>query len=698
MIELHEGGMRICFRVNENKTVDLADFSAAENGADMPPLDSGPSKTRQFLAAHVTGESASSCHAGKHDAGSVAQAWLYQGHEIIANDAGRELRMSLRAPDGLSAIYHMQLYTGLPIVRTWAEITNNSQSDLGLEYVSSFMYGGIGKNRIRSNYDHITFYLPHNGWYHEAQWQKCTAVDVGLSHIATEGHNVPDRGFSRFHYGSNDSWSTSEYLPIAIARDDDSGEVYYGQIDHSGAWEIEYGMGDGQNLYLCLLGPNNDSAWWKNLQPGATFTTVPAAFGVCLGDVNEAVAALTRYRRAIRRPNQDDEHCNVVFNDYMNCLFGDPTEAKEKTIIDHAAALGCEYFCLDCGWYDSGAWWDRVGEWKESPERFPHGLKAVYDYARGKGLRMGMWLEIEAMGTECALAKTLPDDWFVTTHGKRRIENKRYLLDFRNPAVRKHCSDVVDRLIADYGCEFFKIDYNVTTGPGSDRNADSMGDAMLEHYRALYDWIRSVYEKHPNLIIENCGSGAMRMDYGMLALHSLQSTSDQTDFISNAYIAANVASAVTPEQGGVWVYPYEDDREHVIFNMVNGILLRPYLSGAIWNMSDESMAVLREGIATYKAIRGDLKGMVPFFPRGFNRVNDAELAYGIRDDKKAYLAVYTIHGNTADIPLTCLKQAPRLVKERYPASADCEYQLTGDRLHVTMPASPCARLFEIELA
>ena len=35
--------------------------------------------------------------------------------------------------------------------------------------------------------------------------------------------------------------------------------------------------------------------------------------------------------------------------------------------------------------------------------------------------------------------KLLPDDWFIYTHGKRRIENKRYLLDFRNPEVRRYC-------------------------------------------------------------------------------------------------------------------------------------------------------------------------------------------------------------------------------------------------------------------
>ena len=44
-----------------------------------------------------------------------------------------------------------------------------------------------------------------------------------------------------------------------------------------------------------------------------------------------------------------------------------------------------------------------------------------------------------------------------------------------------------------------------------------------------------------------------------LKILSLQSTSDQTDYLYNANIAANVASAVTPEQGGMWVYPYEDE-------------------------------------------------------------------------------------------------------------------------------------------
>ena len=700
-ITLDEGKLHVSFRVNENGTVELVNFTVLESSQDMVQLTNGgidifqSFKPRQFLAVQVTGEGSGGFHAEKHDSGSVSDQWRYVSHQITENEQGQLLELSVKAPNGLAAVYFMQTYRGLCVVRTWAVLTNESSDNMGLEFVSSFMYEGIGKNRTSSNYDRLQFQIPHNGWANEAQWQSADAVDLGLSHMPMEGYSLPDKGNNRFHYGSIDSWSTSEFLPMGMVRDPESGEVFFFQIEHSGAWEVEYGTADDRNLYICLMGPNDESAWWKQLKPGESFTTVPAAFGTDIGFIDEAIGQLTQYRRRIRRPNLDDENCYVVFNDYMNCLFGDPTEEKEKMIIDRAAALGCEYYCLDCGWYDSGPWWDKVGEWKESPERFPNGLKSVYDYARSKGLRMGMWLEIEVMGTACELPKRLPDDWFICTHGKRRIENKRYLLDFRNPEVRQYCTEVVDRLIRDYGCEYFKIDYNVTTGLGSDLHADSRGDAMLEHCRALYGWIRETYQKYPNLVIENCGSGAQRMDYGILSLHSLQSTSDQTDYVSNAYIAANVASAVTPEQAGMWVYPYVDEREHVIFNMVNGILLRPYVSGIVWNMSEDSMAILREGISVYKTIRKDVKEMTPFFPLGFNRVNNEQLAYGLLGEKKAFLSVFTVNSDTAQIPLNFPGRKAVDVKVIYPQREECEYQLSDGGLTVRMPGKTCARLFEI---
>src|SRR5208282_32797 len=109
----------------------------------------------------------------------------------------------------------------------------------------------------------------------------------------------------------------------------------------------------GGDVYAWLGGPDDlHSAAWKNLQPGASYTSVPVAVGCVRGGFGEAVAALTQYRRlACERPHAQNSRCSVIFNDYMNCLQGNPTEAKELPLIDVAAKAGCEYYVIDAGWY-----------------------------------------------------------------------------------------------------------------------------------------------------------------------------------------------------------------------------------------------------------------------------------------------------------------------------------------------------------
>ncbi len=699
-IELHESGMRICFRINDDKTVELVDFSAREGSRDLPALEQGGCmvpRLHQLVALQLTGESATDIHDNKHNTGSESARMHYDRHTLREDERGQELTIFMTSEHQLRIAYTMRLFRGVAMVQVRTKVTNEGTEPVGIDYISSFYYGGLCHNGGKRYYEKSRVMVPYNSWANEAQWTEYDIQDLGLTQMPVDGYNLPDRGSNRFCYGNVGSWSTGEHLPIGILKDQETGEIYYSEIEHSGSWEVEYGSDAGQTLYVALLGPSNESSWWKNLQPGESYETVPSSFGVCCGNESDAFAQLTKLRRAIRRPNADDERCSVVFNDYMNCLMGDPTTEREKQIIDYAAELGCEYYCMDCGWYDDGPWWEGVGEWKESQARFPGGMKEVCDYAREKGLKMGLWLEIESMGVQCRLAQELPDDWFICTHGRRRIENRRYLLDFRNPQVQRYCAGVVDRLIADYGVSFFKIDYNVTTGPGSDIHTDSMGAALQAHYEALYDWIRAMYQRHPDLVVEACSSGAQRMDYGILSLHSLQSTSDQTDYILNSYIAANVASAVTPEQGGMWVYPYVDDHEHVIYNMVNGLLLRPYISGLIWDMSEENLQLLKEGIALYKdKIRRDLPAMTPFWPQGMNRRGAKSLSYGVRNAQKAYLAVFAPGCQETAVDLSSLGFVTG-VKVIYPVNEACQYALKGTTLQVTMPQEKAARLFELTL-
>lgn len=700
-IRVEENGLKVIFEIR-NGITELKQFSVfgqPDADKDERPEATGYLDETSYPITEIqlTGSGTRGMHGYKHNVCGASVDFKYVKHTLEENEKGRKLVIYSETEYGMKSEYHMQFFTGIPAVQVWTELENKGEEDQGLEYVSSFIYQGLSQDGKLPYYEKTDIYTPFNSWYCEAQWKKDDIRDLNLNHMPVDGFNAQGSGINRYYYGGQSSWSSCEYLPMGFCEDKETQQVYFFQIEHSGQWLVEYGSGLGKRLYVALSGPSEgENGWWRNLKKGEKFQTVPVGFGVASGNISHAASALTRYRRAIRRENEDDKKLNVVFNDYMNCLMGDPTEEKEKAMIDKAAEMGCEYYCLDAGWYDKGFWWDRVGEWKESPKRFPNGLKSVCEYAKSKGMVMGLWLEIEVMGIACELAKKLPDNWFICRHGKRHVDNKRYLLDFRNPEVRKYCMDVVDRLIDDYGVGYFKIDYNVTMGYGSDLDSDSCADAIREHYLYLYQWYREIFEKHPDLVIENCGSGGQRMDYGMLKILSLQSTSDQTDCISNSYIAANVASAVTPEQAGMWVYPYEDEREHVIYNMVNGLLLRPYMSGMVWKLSPENLELMKEGISLYKEIREELKDGTPVFPLGFCNGKDPVLAYGVQTEDVVYLSVFMPGTDEGEIPLDFGRKVEK-ISVIYPETVDCQFTCEDAILKIKMPKKKAARLFQVQL-
>jgi alpha-galactosidase len=301
--------------------------------------------------------------------------------------------------------------------------------------------------------------------------------------------------------------------------------------------------------------------------------------GCVRGGFEQAVAALTQYRRvACLQTRADTRKLPVIFNDYMNCLLGDPTTAKEWPLIDAAAEAGCEYYVIDAGWYAelSEDWWGSVGAWQPSKTRWPGGLQQVLDRIRTKGMVPGLWLEPEVIGINSPL-KNKPDAWFFQRHGKRVIDHSRYLLDLRNREVRAYLNGVVDRLVGEYKIGYIKMDYNVDGLEGTEYLADSAGQGLLEHNRALLTWLDDVLARHPDLTIENCGSGGGRMEYAMLSHLQLQSSSDQEDYRLYPRIEVGESAGVLPEQLAAWSYPLgSSGTDAASFNMVNAEQHRVY--------------------------------------------------------------------------------------------------------------------------
>ena len=124
-------------------------------------------------------------------------------------------------------------------------------------------------------------------------------------------------------------------------------------------------------------------------------------------------------------------------------------------------------------------------------------------------------------------------------------------------------------------------------------------------------------DRHPTLVLENCGSGALRSDFGMLSHLQLQSTSDQQDPLLYPMVAVGALVHVLPEQAANWAYPQASmTDEEIAFTMCTGLAGRLYQSGLIDRMSPEQRALVAAGVAAHKATRSTLARSIPRFPTG----------------------------------------------------------------------------------
>lgn len=699
-IEIQENHLNLVLEITEAQEVKLLHFSALPfEEKDITSADGTvPFRLVEVLASGL--DKPGERQGPKYVRTAPGYRLKYREMKDYRNEHGRKLEIVTEdPPTGLVVCSHIQFYDGISMVRSWTELQNDGTEELGIEYVSSFALTGIEKEGLMNADEKLEVLIPHNAWQKEMIWNRYTMDDLGMSISQPQ----PVRHSSQtISVGNTGNWSTKNYLPMGCLKNKETESILFWQIEHNGSWYWEISDQDG-HLYLQLSGPTEHQAhWWKNLKPGDSFTSVPVSVGSVYGDVDEAGAELTRYRRAIRRPNKDNETLSVIFNDYMNCLWGDPTTEKELPLIDKAYEAGCEYFCVDCGWYSAGFWWDGVGEWLPSKERFPGGLKEVMDYVRSKGMIPGVWLELEVMGIKCPKADRVPDDWYFMRHGKKVMDRSRYQLDFRNPEVIEHATEVIDRLVNEYGVGYIKMDYNIEPGIGTELYADSCGDGLLGHNRAYLAWLDGIFKKYPDLIIENCSSGGLRMDYAMLSRYSIQSTSDQEDYVRYATIAANAPLALTPEQAAIWSYPLtEGDREEVIFNMINALLLRIHQSGHLVNLSEERTELVKEALRYYKEIRQDIRTALPFWPLGLSMYRDPWVSLGLRTERRDYIAVWRRNSQTERvvIPVKHRRGQKLRVTCGYPKEGPCRYQWNAGagELTVELPERISARLFQLDV-
>ncbi len=602
--DIFENGIYMQFSVNEEGYLSLYNFSSKK--VELSSEDEKTINGHWVTEVQIAGASST---VGKHIGHQCPTIPKYLGHTDIQNDKGRLIVITL-GTSVLEIKQYYQFYNGTMTVCAWAEVKNVSEKSVGLEYVSSFCYSGFVHGQLCDAVDNIDVYIPHNSWSEELNIRKTSLRDAGFNSRSISSSS------NRLKLSSRGNWPTKEYLPIGLIGNKISGDTYFWQIEVNGSWSWELGDLSG-NLYLRLSGPcDSDHSWYKVLERNETFISVPAAVTVTGMGFDHAVSEMTKYRRLIVNKGILDHTMPVTVNDYMHCLLADPTTEKVLPVVESAAELGAEIYCMDAGWYSTGYWWPLVGEWEICEERFKGGLKAIFDRIKELGMKGGIWLEPEVMGIDCPLVPEF-EDCFYTYRGNKIVCNGRYQLDFRKEKVINHLNKVIDNLVEHLGVSYFKFDYNIDTVYGTETDADSCGDGLMRAGEAYLKWVDGLYERHPGLMIENCASGGMRMDYRSLKHFALQSVSDAAFYDEFAHMSVMAPIAVIPEQAGIWVVTNNENTigQNAIAS-INAMLNRMYISGRIDVLEKERFESLKESVRVYKEIRNDLKNSLPIFPCG----------------------------------------------------------------------------------
>jgi alpha-galactosidase len=421
-------------------------------------------------------------------------------------------------------------------------------------------------------------------WGAEYRVQSTMLTEKGLRDQETSGRSASHTKPAWFLF------NTKTHQGIAIA------------LAYSGNWQVEIKAQDQKVSFHLDTLPGGLEVFDK-----VGDLPIPGALtSEFTGSWDYGAQPMVRFIRANLERDHGDGWPWVQYNNWYGSGDGHGTEQTLPDVIAKAAAVGCELFTLDAGWYGknkNSPWTADLGDWTVNPERFPHGLAVVADAIHQAGMKFGLWFEIECASPDSEVAKNHPD-WFIQdNYGNQRWGN-RLIFDLSKPEALDYLEQTLDRCIDDNHLDYIKLDFNTTLSFNEEK--DSSGhDMVYDHVMGLVSLWKHLRSTHPQLIIENCCSGSLRQDVMPAAYTDTHWVSDAVDNHINLMMSYAYSYLFPPEMCSHWtVTPDAHDPNMDIESQFNVNMMGHFgLSGALAQWDGETLKILADRIALYKKIR-----------------------------------------------------------------------------------------------
>lgn len=327
--------------------------------------------------------------------------------------------------------------------------------------------------------------------------------------------------------------------------------VLAGAVAWSGNWTFRFEPLPGGSYRLS--GGLHDWEFSKDLAPGAALESPPVVLAIGR-DLNAASQQYARVGRRYWYPrNALSALAPVEWNHWWSYEDDHINEAVFLENTNIAAGRGVEICMLDAGWFgpsDAGSfWYDYRGDWDMvNTQRFPNGMRPLADNAHAQGMKFGMWCEIEALGVRARLAETHPE-----LVARRDGERLGYVC-FGNPQTQEWAYQTLARLIRENDLDWIKLDFNLDPGAGCNRtdHGHGAGDGLYEHYMGYYRVLERVRADFPHVVLENCSSGGLRIDLGIMRHLDMTFLSDPDWPVHNLQLFWGVTTLLAPDSCLHW--------------------------------------------------------------------------------------------------------------------------------------------------
>lgn len=494
-----------CFRVSTPHTQLVY---KATVGSPLKFVYYGESMAESDIAAIDDGKMPDAYPAyGKNDHGETAFSMIHadgsQVSDLVVESTSANAIVLKDSYYNTYVTHHFLTYPDNDIIEVWTEVKSEEKGNVTLtEMASAYLpirKGDVWLTRM------------YGAWADE-----CQVVEEPLSRGLLTIQNTD--GIRNSHL------SHAEVMISLDGRaEEQSGRVVGAALCYTGNYRLRFNTED-QDWHQFVAGINMEHDQVV-LRRGESFCSPRMALCYSAEGMGEVSRQFHRWGRKYKLANSQRER-KVLLNSWEGVYFG-INEERMHAMMEDAAAMGCELFVMDDGWF--GNKYRRndkqgLGDWMVDNSKLPKGIKDLTDHAQRQGISFGMWIEPEAVNTTSELFEKHPD-WALTPKHHTPLTGRggtQLTLDMSKPEVQDFVFNLVDTLLTSYpDIDYIKWDANAAF---LNREVSN-----IAYHQGLVKTLQRIRTKYPTVTIQDCASGGGRVNWGYLPYFDEFWTSDNTD-------------------------------------------------------------------------------------------------------------------------------------------------------------------------